>query len=248
MKTRPNVLTIAGFDPTNGAGLTADVKTFENLKCYGFAVQTANTVQTDNEFHRCHWQPMEVIKSQVSALFGRFEIDFVKIGIVENWKVLNEVVDHVLSFNKNAVIVLDPVLHASSNFEFHDGNNDELDQLLAKITLITPNYNEIKALYPEKEVEDTIAHMQKSTSVLLKGGHREEAIGQDELYISGGDKYVFNPKMRNVSEKHGSGCVLSSAVTSYLALNYPLIKACYRGKMYTEKLLSSNKSLLGYHK
>ena len=247
MKKRPNILTIAGFDPSSGAGLTSDVKTFEQLKCYGFAVQTANTVQTDNEFMACHWIDVDIIKSQISALFNRFEIDVVKIGIVQDWSGLNEILEHVLGFNPKATIVLDPVIHASSNFQFHENNTVDFERVMGKITLVTPNYNEIKALFPEKDVEDTISHMQSVTNVLLKGGHRPEAIGRDELYMKGGKKFSFNPKLKNVSEKHGSGCVLSSAIAAHLAQGYPLLKACYRGKRYTEKFLCSSTSLLGNH-
>ena len=71
MKKRPNVLTIAGFDPSSGAGLSADIKTFEALKCYGFAVCTANTIQNDTDFEECIWIDKEVMKSQISILFKK---------------------------------------------------------------------------------------------------------------------------------------------------------------------------------
>ena len=103
MKTRPNILTIAGFDPSNGAGLTADIKTFEALKCYGLAVCTANTVQNDIEFKDCHWISKSVIKKQIEVLFTQFKIDVVKIGIVENWKILSEIVDFSFSSKANTI-------------------------------------------------------------------------------------------------------------------------------------------------
>ena len=93
MRKRPNILTIAGFDPSNGAGLTADVKTFETLKCYGLSVCTANTIQDDSEFKACHWMPVEVILDQIEVLFKRFQINYVKIGIVENWETLSLLVE-----------------------------------------------------------------------------------------------------------------------------------------------------------
>ncbi|OSY86845.1 phosphomethylpyrimidine kinase [Tenacibaculum holothuriorum] len=245
MKARPNILTIAGFDPSNGAGLTADVKTFEVLKCYGLSVCTANTVQDDQSFQDCYWLPIEQITAQIKVLFNRFQIDIVKIGIVENFEVLNAIIDSVLSHNSKAKIVLDPVLKSSSNFQFH--SNSDLDDVLGKIELLTPNYKEIELLYPDKNIEETITHITKKTNLFLKGGHRLDKLGKDELYTKNGKKYSLNPKLPNCSEKHGSGCVLSSAIASYLALSFPLLKACYRGKRYTEKFLSSNKGLLGYH-
>ena len=96
MKKRPNILTIAGFDPSNGAGLTADVKTFETLKCYGFSVCTANTIQNDIEFKDCLWISETVILNQLELLFKRFEINFAKIGIVENWEILYVIINKLL--------------------------------------------------------------------------------------------------------------------------------------------------------
>ena len=105
MVKRPYVLTIAGFDPSSGAGLTADVKTFEALKCYGLSVCTANTIQNDMEFEACHWTDLEIIKNQIELLFKRFSIDFVKIGIVENWGVLEEIVGFLIAKNPTVKIL-----------------------------------------------------------------------------------------------------------------------------------------------
>ncbi|WP_367591698.1 hydroxymethylpyrimidine/phosphomethylpyrimidine kinase [Aquimarina sp. 2201CG1-2-11] len=249
---RPNILTIAGFDPSGGAGYTSDIKTIEALKGYGLAVCTANTIQNDVTFKTCYWVDIEVIKDQISLLFDRFEITYVKIGIVQNWSVLDQIIDFLLKKNATIKIVLDPVLRSSSDFEFHTSSsliaNELLDSILDKIYLLTPNFIEIEKLFPNKTIEQTIAHISRKTNLFLKGGHREEAVGKDELYTVQGMHYVFNPKEKNLSEKHGSGCILSSAITTYLALGFPLLKACYRGKRYTEKLLKSNKSLLAYHR
>ena len=252
MKKRPNILTIAGLDPSSGAGLTADIKTFEALKCYGFSVCTATTVQNDIEFKTCYWTPVEVIKEQAAILLDRFSIEFVKIGIVENWMVLHELVDFLVSKNPEIKIVLDPILSSSSQHEFHSGNDSEATQnlfekVLEKIYLLTPNYKEIEQLYPHKTITETIQHISSKTHLLVKGGHKEHKVGVDELFTLKGKDFKLNPKNNFISEKHGSGCVLSSAITAYLALGFPLLKACYRGKRYTEKVLSSNKSLLGYH-
>lgn len=247
MKERPNILTIAGFDPSNGAGLTADIKTFETLKCYGLAVCTANTIQNDLELKACHWMPIAVILNQLEVLFKRFKINYVKIGIVENWKTLSIIINGLLELNPGIKIVLDPILKSSSEFNFHSDNIENLDKILSKIYLLTPNYNEIQQLYLEKNREETIAYIQSKTNLFLKGGHSPEKLGQDILYLTNKKEFVLNPEETNCSEKHGSGCVLSSAIASYLALDLPILKACIKGKQYTEKFLSSNKSLLGFH-
>ena len=247
MKKRPVVLTIAGFDPSGGAGLLADVKTMEALNCYGLAVCTANTIQTDVAFESCYWIDKAIIKSQLTTLLNRFKVDVVKVGIIENWEVLKELLGIVLELRPSAKIVLDPVLKSSSGFQFQSGETAVLDQVLERVYLLTPNYQEIEVLYSDKSIEETINYLATKTNVLLKGGHKPDALGVDELFTIEGKRFVLNPKMKGVSEKHGSGCVLASAIASHLALGFPLLKACYKGKRYTEKFLSSNKSLLGFH-
>lgn len=249
MKARPYILTISGFDPSNGAGLTADVKTIESLKAYAISVCTANTVQNDKEFAACYWTPIEVIKEQLEVLSNSFDFEFVKIGIIERWEVLNEVIDFVLAKNPNAKIVLDPVLKSSSEFDFHTAHNWILfESILKKVYLLTPNYNEIKALFPEKTIEETIEKIIQHSNLYLKGGHRLDKLGTDQLFTQDGKQFTLNPKAKRASEKHGSGCILSTAITSYLAHGFPILKACFRGKRYTERVLESNSGLLGYHR
>ena len=247
MKKRPYILTIAGIDPSSGAGLTADIKTLEALKCYGLSICSAHTIQDDLTCRACYWTPIDVIRSQIDLLFARFRIEFVKIGIVENWHILHRIIDLLLEKNEHIQIILDPILQSSTQFRFHTSNEKILDILLHKIYLITPNYDEICQLYSSKDVEETMRHMASKTNMLLKGGHRKECMGTDQLFTKNEKKFTLHPKRNNCTEKHGSGCVLSSAITAYLAMNFSLLKACYRGKRYTEKVLSSNKSLLGYH-
>ena len=247
-RRRPNILTIAGFDPSGGAGLLADIKTFEMLKCYGISVCTANTVQNDITLKSCIWTKMETMKGQINLLFDRLKINYAKVGVVKNWAILKELTAFLIQKNPKIKIVFDPVLGSTSGFDFHDSDTDLFDEVLEHIYLITPNDEEIQQLYADKSIKHKIKHICKKANVLLKGGHKAVDLGKDELYTTEGKKFTFNPKMENISEKHGSGCMLSSAITAYLALGFPLLKACYRGKRYTEKVLSSNKSLLGYHR
>jgi len=247
MKGRPYVLTIAGFDPSGGAGLLADVKTLEQLKCQGLAIGTVNTIQNDTTLKKCYWTPIHQIKEQIELLFERFEIHVVKIGVVEHWNVLREIVAQLKSKNSEIQIILDPVLRSSSAFTFHQPDVEQLHAVLSEISLITPNYEEMQLLYPDMKMEEAAQKMSAFSNVLLKGGHAEEVLGRDILYTVKEKVFHLNAKKGDFFEKHGSGCVLSSAIAGYLALGFPLLKACYRAKRYTEKVLRSNKSLLGYH-
>ena len=242
------ILTIAGLDPSSGAGITSDIKTFEAHNVYGLSVCSAITVQNDISFNDCQWVAFEIIIAQIDILFKRFKISVVKIGIIESWQILSKVIDKLKSLNPEIKIILDPIIKASAGFNFHlTENQNILDNILKKCYVITPNYDEVKQLYPHLSIQDTIKHISKLTNIYLKGGHRTDKKGWDELYYNEGTIASFPPIANNVFEKHGSGCVLSSSLASNILLNNSLENASKNAKRYTEAFLNSNKSLLGEH-
>lgn len=248
MNTQQYILSIAGFDPSSGAGLTSDIKTFQYFGLYGFSVCTTVTVQNDIDFKESNWIDSRVIISQIETLFDRFEINFVKIGIVENWQTLFVIVNKLKQLNPVIKIVLDPVLKTSSGYDFHNGSNEKtLDSVLKKTYLITPNFEEIQRLYPEKSIEETIQSIRQKTNLYLKGGHRTDKVGLDQLFFHKTGQLNIEPSELKVSPKHGSGCVLASALASNLALGFSLQDASKRSKKYIEQFLSSNETLLGDH-
>lgn len=242
------ILTIAGHDPSGGAGLTSDIKTFEAHGLYGLSVCTAITVQNDIDFEQCIWAEKDVIINQIEILFQRFEIQYVKIGIVKSWEILLSIVDKLKELSANIKIVLDPIFKSSSGFDFHTKENQKiLNKIWQQCYVITPNYDEIQSLYPEKSIEETLEFISSLTNVYLKGGHRKDKKGWDELYHSSIVIMNIPPNTDKISEKHGSGCVLSSSLTSNLALEIELEDAAKNAKYYTESFLNSNDSLLGTH-
>jgi hydroxymethylpyrimidine/phosphomethylpyrimidine kinase len=245
--SRPYLLTIAGFDPSSGAGLTADIKTMEAMGGYGLAVCSANTVQNDTSFTACYWTDFEVMEQQINLLFERFTINTVKIGIVKDWHTLGRLVALLQKHEPKIQVVLDPVLRSSSSFDFHGPQAKELEEVASQLYLITPNYQEIQVLYPGLSAEEAAKKLSLKTAVLLKGGHHPSLLGTDILYQNGEETLRLSPSHTNVSAKHGSGCVLSSAIATALANGHPLAQACSQGKAYTAKVLASNTSLLGYH-
>ena len=249
MNQKKYILTIAGLDPSSGAGITSDIKTFEAHNIYGLSVCTAVTVQNDIEFKNCIWIEKQVILNQIELLLERFSISVVKIGIIQSWEVLLEVVLLLKSYNSELKIVLDPILKASAGFNFHQKQDLVLfEKVLQNCHFITPNYNEIKDLFPDKSIEETIEFISKKTNIYLKGGHRTDKIGCDEIYYNKIVKLNISPiTTKPIFEKHGSGCVLSSALAANLSKSIPLEDACKNAKLYTEQFLSSNKTLLGTH-
>jgi len=243
------ILTIAGFDPSGGAGLVSDVKTFEAHNLYGLSVCTAITVQNDIEFKLCKWVDEELILSQIDVLFKRFKINVVKIGIVENWERLNSILKKLHQLNVEIKIILDPVLKSSSGFDFHSKDNfSTFEEVLKHVYVITPNYDEVKQLYPLKSIEETITHLCTYTNVYFKGGHRPDKKGWDELFYDKIVQVSIPPHQDKIYEKHGSGCVLSSALASNINLGYSIEDASKNAKLYTEAFLCSHKSMLGNHK
>lgn len=249
MKSKNYILTIAGLDPSSGAGITSDIKTFEAHHLYGLSVCTAVTVQNDVEFSNCIWIEREIILEQIETLFKRFSIPLVKIGIIQSWEILLEVIQTLKILNPTIKIVLDPILKASAGFTFHNTQDVSIfEKVLENCSFITPNYDEIKALFPDKTIEETIEFIAERTNIYLKGGHRTAKKGWDEVYYSKIVKLNIPPiTTKAIFEKHGSGCVLSAALAANLSKEIPLEDAFKNTKLYTEQFLSSNESLLGTH-
>ncbi len=244
MKKRPLVLSIAGFDPTAGAGVLADIKTFEQNKVLGMSVITANTIQTETDFVSVNWIDEDIVFAQIETLLSHYSFSAIKIGLIPSLSFLLKIM--ALPQLGQTKVIWDPVLSASSGFDFKH-NLDDLENVLKKVYLITPNWNEIQVLAKTTDAKIGAEKLSKFTNVYLKGGHAEE-IGKDFLFSKKGKTYPFN-KMSNIAtEKHGSGCILSSSLTAHIALKFPIIKVCLRSKKYTTMVLESNKGLLGYHK
>lgn len=240
---RPFALTIAGLDPSGGAGILADIKTFEQHKVTGFAISTANTIQTENQFYEIQWTDLSFVIRSIETMFLNYKISAVKIGIVSSLNDLNQIVSTVKQLSPLTKIVWDPVLKSTTKFEFMT-IEDRLDlkNILSKIDLITPNYHEAEILFPDFISKEN----EFSSSILLKGGHNEKAIGTDRLFLKD-EIFELLPSEKKCSEKHGSGCVLSSAIASNLALNQSIKEACKNAKIYIENYLSSTSTLIGYH-
>jgi len=111
---RPYVLTIAGLDPGSGAGLTADIKTFEQLKVYGLAVCTGLTLQTEDEFISVSWRKIDDVKKEVDLLLFKYPVKVVKFGIVPSFDFLDQLVTFIKNFNEDIQIIVDPIWQSST--------------------------------------------------------------------------------------------------------------------------------------
>jgi len=244
---RPYALTIAGFDPSAGAGVLADVKTLEASGVYGLAACTALTVQSDAVFERVNWVGLADIQDQIKVLLARFSIDVIKIGLIESLPVLQALIGWLKAQNPAVRIVWDPVLKATAGYEFHQRPDAGLlEAICRELALITPNRPEALRLLPAASPEAAAEALAAWCPVLLKGGHAEGDFATDVLLTPEARHTLASPRLPH-GEKHGSGCVLSAAILARLALGDALPEACWQGKAYTAAFLGSNDTLLGYH-
>jgi hydroxymethylpyrimidine/phosphomethylpyrimidine kinase len=246
---RPIALTIAGYDPSGGAGVLADIKTFESLGVYGLAIITSNTHQNDVSFKGVTWLAKKEKEKNMALLAERFPVKAVKLGMHKD---LQDVVHSIKLCEQHfpdIKITWDPVLAASAGFDLNIkiGKNS-LHNILSKLVLITPNQQEAEKLGKSKNANEAASVLSKECPVLLKGGHSsDKKHSTDYLFINGENKKEYSSVRIKGIEKHGSGCVLSAAITASLANGDSLKEAIDKGKKYVTHFLKSNNTLLGYH-
>lgn len=242
----PFALSLAGLDPSGGAGLLADIKTFEAWRLRGLGVCTALTVQTDTEFLGVEWISADNIIAQALPLVQQYPVDYCKIGIIPHPDTIAEIMAALKAVRPGMQFVLDPVLRASAGYVFHNAIHEKWAAILPSLTLLTPNYDEAVAMSGLPDGETGARAMARHCAVLLKGGHRTLNPGVDTLFHEQSET-DFAPRGNIAFPKHGSGCVLSASITAALARGMPLPEACIAGKAYTYRYLMSSPSLVGWH-
>jgi len=238
----PILLTIAGFDPSCGAGVGADLKTFAAHGCYGVAAITALTVQNTQEVQDVHNTPSAILRAQLDVLAKDCEIAAVKIGMLGNRG--NAVaVAEFLDANKFTHVVHDPVLKSSSGTDLLDagGRNFLTTELLQRVSVIKPNLPEAEVLTAMaiKDIADMESAARKivemgAAAVIVKGGHMEKPA--DVLFD--GTEMVILPGERVLEEQlHGTGCTFAAALATHLAVGRPLREAATLAKAYVTKAI-----------
>ena len=230
-------LSIAGFDGSGGAGLQADLKTFSALGCYGMTVLTALPIQNTMGVRDCYEIPLAAIQAQLEAIFDDITPDSIKIGMLFKHEIVELVASFLAKHAAGIPIVLDPVMVAKSGdyLLLPEAMGALKKHLLPLATIITPNLPEAQALTESTESMQKLASILLdlgANALLLKGGHQEGPYSND-LFMDQNrqDVWLKSPRI-NSKNTHGTGCTLSAAITSYLALGLPLEKACDLAKKY----------------
>ncbi|OCG39520.1 bifunctional hydroxymethylpyrimidine kinase/phosphomethylpyrimidine kinase [Gilliamella sp. Fer1-1] len=238
-------LTIAGSDPSGGAGIQADLKTFSALGAYGMSVITALTAQSTRGVDAVLAITPEFVAAQFNTLYQDIQINSVKMGMLMNKEIVIAV-HHLLSINSIPAIVLDTVMIAKGGHPLlkSDAITAIRELLLPLATIVTPNILEAAALLDcgEAKNEDD---MQKQgdellklgcKAVLMKGGHLLGSQSPDYLITQDNVIRITSPRIQT-KNTHGTGCTLSAAITALLP-KYNLVEAVMQAKNYLQGAIS----------
>jgi hydroxymethylpyrimidine/phosphomethylpyrimidine kinase len=247
--TPPIILTIAGFDPSAGAGIAADLKTFAAHNCYGVAAVTALTVQSTQGVKAVHVIPAAELRAQLDVLLEDIKISTIKIGMLGhrgNAVVVAEFLDRAGATN----VVLDPVMKPTvGEADLLDASGAKFlaEELLKRATVVTPNIAEAELLsgltiksYAEMEAAARKIVERGAKAVVVKGGHMEKAI---DLLFDGTEALSLGGEHVKSENTHGSGCTFASAIAAQLACGRPLRDAVLLAKAYVTKAIEKGFSI-----
>lgn len=254
----PNVLSIAGSDPSGGAGIQADLRTFAALGVYGCAVPAALTAQNTMGVSGIFQVPSDFLEQQLDTVFSDVHVAAVKVGMLGSADAVRAVAAALRRY-RPGFVVLDPVLRASTGAPLlePDAIGVLRDELFPLATVITPNAAETGALLrePLPRVADAAAAAAAAarlgtvarcavlvTGVLDDRGEPDRAMSVDVLYHDGKTEELRVPRVES-RNTHGTGCTLASAVAAYLALGRDLRSACAAAQQFVARAIAAGSRL-----
>lgn len=247
MRKVPTALSVAGSDPSGGAGIQADLKVFLDHAVYGMAAITALTAQNTREVRGVHVVPPEMVGLQIRTIRDDMPVHAVKIGMLANAEVALAVCEALAGIS--AHVVLDPVLIAKSNARLLDPQAEAVlrGPVVDLATVVTPNLPEAEVLLDGESPEAWVRRTGKA--LLLKDGHGAGREVADRLFLPDGRVRTWRHPRQETRNNHGTGCTLSSAIAARLARGEDLEKAVEGGLRYVTHLLrfSDDHALGGGH-
>ncbi len=249
MKSIPCTLTIAGTDPSGGAGIQADLKTFQELKTYGMSVITSVVAQNTTGVQDVHHLPVEMIEQQLDSVITDIPFQAFKTGMIANVDMMQAIAQKINGLN--IPFVMDPVMVATSGDPLiaSDARDYLRKNLLPMTSLVTPNILEAEDITGEKiatlddmkKAAKQIVHEYGAGASLVKGGHLQgEAI--DFLY-DGSLLHTLSAKRIDTKNTHGTGCTYSAAITAFLSQGDSLPEAVKKAKDYLTAAIRHSFSL-----
>ena len=247
MKPKSKILIIAGSDSSGGAGIQADIKTVTALGSYAMTAITAVTIQNTTGVKSIIAIEPKEISNQIEFTSRDIKPDAIKIGMLHSAKVINSVIRSLNSIKVDKVI-LDPVMVAKGGTKLIDDKAIKLlkNKLMKKVILITPNIPEAEILTNTKikTTEDMIFAANKilqfgAKNVFIKGGHLESKVVQD-IFVNKREIKIIKNRRITTSNTHGTGCTLSSAITTFFSCGKSLKKSCELATKYVNNSIRSN--------
>jgi hydroxymethylpyrimidine/phosphomethylpyrimidine kinase len=247
----PVVLSIAGSDSGGGAGIQADIKSISALGCFGTTAITAVTVQNTLGVTGIHPIPVEFVMAQIKAVMDDLKPSAIKIGMVRSVELAIGIAE-VLRAYRTIPVVFDPVMVATSGDRLVANDIEETmkQQLFPLAEIVTPNLDEA-AILANMEIH-TIGDMKKAAvqmmqygcnAVLIKGGHLKGPDIYDVYLDKNGDERIFRSRVIDTVNTHGTGCSLSSAIASYIALGNDLNTSISKSKIYIQNAIEHGKDV-----
>ena len=249
MKPKSKILIIAGSDSSGGAGIQADIKTVTALGSYAMTAITAVTVQNTTGVKSILSITPKIISDQIEFTSKDIKPDAIKIGMLHSAEVIKSVI-RSLDLIKVKKIILDPVMIAKGGAKLIDDKAVDLlkNELIKKVTLITPNIPEAEILTNTKikTKEDMILAASilinlGAKNVFIKGGHLDSKVIQD-IFVNKKEIMLIKNKRITTRNTHGTGCTLSSAISTFFACGKTLKKSCELATKYVNNSIRSNLS------
>ncbi len=246
----PTVLTIAGSDPSGGAGIQADLKTFTAAGVYGASVITALTAQNTQTVSAAMPIPADFVKQQLESVLSDIRVDIIKLGMMPN----SDICKTIAPYLKGFPVVCDPVMISTSGCNLIDDPAVAAltEHIIPRSTYITPNYDELKTLYG-KEIKniktaglDLLQRFDNLSGVVLKGGHIDTAnkTVTDILMLKHGSsirEFIETNPRYQTKNTHGTGCTFASAFAAFLARKFDPPAAFSKAISFTNHLIDISK-------
>ena len=253
----PIILTIAGFDPSSGAGVTADIKTIAAHACYGVACITAMTVQSTRGVRRVEASDPLLITETLNELASDMDIAAVHIGMLGSGKVSNAVAEFLSHGSPNRRrlrnIVLDPILKSSSGADLLDaaGARVLIERLIPLADVVTPNIEEAACITgaPVRDLDEMKAaaarlHELGAANVVVTGGHLEKAIDLLSFTTKHGiEQEIFKAERQRSNSTHGTGCAFATSMACHLAQERGIAEATLLAKTYVTAAIANGQPL-----
>ncbi|WP_455663176.1 bifunctional hydroxymethylpyrimidine kinase/phosphomethylpyrimidine kinase [Pradoshia sp.] len=245
------VVTIAGSDSGGGAGIQADLKTFQELGVFGTSVITALTAQNTLGVHDILVTNPEFVRAQAEAVLSDFPVRAVKTGMLASGVIIRETAE--ILRKRDLQLVIDPVMVAKGGAQLlgMDAVRDLRDYLIPLSSVLTPNIPEAEVLTgmtinDERQIEEAAGHLLGlgASCVVMKGGHMEDPdFATDAVYFSNGHSFKMRTKRVRTKHTHGTGCTFSAAITAFLGQGRTMDESILEAKQFIQQAIEQELGL-----